>query len=73
MRILEDAEGINLSHPFFRLRNYFTADHHKTKDPVVTFATAIKAINAAAAGQRIQSLKWVGHGRGAEAFPALRA
>jgi hypothetical protein len=69
--ILEDPEGIAVSHPFFRLRGYYTGDHHKKKDPVVTLANTIKAINAAAKGERIGMLNWKGHGKKSEKFPEL--
>jgi hypothetical protein len=57
--------------PFFKLREYFTADHLKRKDPLVSIALTIKAANAAKAGKRIERLAWRNQGEKAEAFPVL--
>lgn len=71
METLENPAKVPLSDPFFRLRNYFTADHHRTKDPIMTIALAIKAANAAHEDKKLQALRWCGHGRNAEDFPKL--
>ncbi len=47
MNTLEDPAGVATTDPFFKLRAFFTLDHHKRKDPLVVIALAIKAINAA--------------------------
>lgn len=70
---LEDPSAVGVNDPFFRLRAYFTADHHKKKDPIVTIALAFKAINAAAAHSKIQTLTWRNQGSNPEQFPKLLA
>jgi len=60
-----------INDPFFRLRAYFTADHHERKDPLVTIAFMVKAANAAHAGKSIQVLNWKRSGRRTEPFPTL--
>lgn len=72
MATLEDPSAISVNDPFFRLRSYFTSDHHKAKDPLVTIAVAIKAANAAKANQKIQVLIWRNQGPRAEEFPKLK-
>lgn len=71
MSTLADPAGVGVTDPFFKLRSYFVSDHHKRKDPVVTIAVAIKAINAAAHDKRLQVLNWRQQGRSPEAFPKL--
>lgn len=71
MDTLENPAQVALSDPFFRLRNYFTADHHQKKDPITTIALAIKSANAAHAGKKVSGLTWRSHGKGAEPFPDL--
>lgn len=71
MGTLEDPGNVGVNDPFFRLRVYFTADHHKVKDPLVTIALAIKAANAAAKSQKVQVLNWRNQGTRAEDFPKL--
>lgn len=73
MTTLENPENVSINDPFFRLRAYFTADHHKNKDPIETIALCIKATNAAAAGQKIERLRWTNQGRFAEDWPILKA
>lgn len=69
---LLDPSNASVNDPFFRFRVYFTADHHKAKDPVVTIALGIKAANMAAAGQKTQALMWKHQGVNAEEFPKLK-
>lgn len=69
---LENPAGVSVNDPFFRLRTYFTADHHNKKDPLVTIAIAIKAANAASADEKVKVLNWRNQGKAAEAFPALK-
>lgn len=71
METLADPAAIGINDPFFRLRAYFTSDHHRKKDPLVTIAVAIKAANAAARGAKVQALAWRVSGRNPEAFPVL--
>ena len=71
MSTLEDPSNIGVNDPFFRLRVYFTSDHHKIKDSLMTIALAIKASNAAAKGQKVQVLNWRNQGSRAEDFPKL--
>lgn len=67
---LEDPAGIGVTDPFFKLRAYL-ATAKKRKETVNTIALAIKAINAAARGERIQTLAWRNQGNHPEAFPVL--
>ena len=69
---LVDPAGVGVSDPFFRLRSYFTSDHHKRKDPLVTIALSIKALNAAAAGLKVHTLNWKQQGNAPEPFPKLK-
>jgi hypothetical protein len=69
---LVDPAGVGVSDPFFRLRSYFTSDHHKRKDPLVTIALSIKAMNAAAAGLKVHTLNWKQQGNSPEEFPKLK-
>jgi len=71
MSTLENPAKVPLSDPFFRLRNFFTSNHHMRKDPVITIALAIKAANAVGRNKKIESLSWKSHGRSAEPFPTL--
>jgi len=71
MDTLENPAGVGVNDPFFRLRAYFTADHHKQKLPLVTIAYAIKAANAAHRHQKIQVLNWRNQGTRPEPFPKL--
>lgn len=73
MNTLEDPSNVSINDPFFRLRAYFTADHHKKKDPLVTIALTIKAMNAAGKGKTITVLSWKNQGKKPEAFPKLEA
>jgi len=68
---LADPAGVSVNDPFYLLRQFFLADHHKKKDPVVTIAVAIKAINAASTSRRIQVLNWRHQGKSPETFPNL--
>jgi len=68
---LEDPSRVAISDPFFRLRTYFTAEHHKRKEPVLTIALAIKAANAAHHGKKVEILNWKNQGKVAEKFPTL--
>jgi hypothetical protein len=69
---LIDPAGVSVNDPFFRLRHYFTSEHHKRKDPLVTIALSIKALNAAAAGDKITVLAWKQQGKAPESFPKLK-
>ena len=71
MVTLEDPSGVGVNDPFFRLRSYFTSDHHKRKEPLVTIALAFKAANASAEGKKIQALSWKNQGSNVEDFPGL--
>ena len=68
---LENPAQVSVNDPFFRLRAYFTADHHRRKEALTTIALGIKAINAAKTGKKIQALSWKSQGKRAEAFPTL--
>jgi len=68
---LSDPAGIGVNDPFFRLRAYFTSEHHKRKDALMTIALAIKAMNAANTGTKMQNLAWRQQGRAPEPFPKL--
>lgn len=71
MNTLEDPSQVAMHDPFFRLRAYFTTEHHKRKDPIVTIALMIKAANAAYRGEKLRALSWRCQGSRAEAFPTL--
>lgn len=71
MNTLEDPAGVRVSDPFYRLRSYFTADHHRRKEPLVTIALAIKAANAAKIDKKVEVLNWKHQGERVEAFPTL--
>lgn len=71
MATLENPAGVGVNDPFFRFRSYFTADHHRRKEPLMTIALAFKAANAAARGQKLQALSWKSQGKSPEAFPTL--
>lgn len=71
MDTLENPAGVRVSDPFFRLRAYFTADHHRRKEPLVTIALTIKAANAAKLDKKIEVLNWKHQGERVEAFPVL--
>lgn len=68
---LEDPAGVSVSDPFFKFRSYLTMSRQKQRVPVVTIALAIKAINAAHQGEKIQTLTWRNQGNKPEKFPAL--
>lgn len=70
MTTLENPAGVGVNDPFFRLRAYFLADREK-RDPIVTIALAIKAVNAAARGEKMQVLRWQNQGKSPEDFPKL--
>lgn len=71
MTTLENPAGVGMNDPFFRLRIYFTGDHHRRKEPLMTIALAIKAANAAYRGQTVRALSWRNQGQAPEPFPAL--
>lgn len=68
---LENPAGVPMNDPFFRLRLYFTGDHLKQKNAVVSIALLIKASNAAYYNREVKYLKWQNQGLNAEAFPKL--
>lgn len=68
---LENPAGVSITDPFFRLRMYFSSDHLKRKDPVVTIALMVKAANAAYHNQEIKALVWRNQGASPEKFPKL--
>lgn len=72
MDTLVDPSSVNLNDPFFRLRSYFTGERLKQKDPLLTIALMIKALNAAAAGQKLTHLQWKQQGERREEFPKLK-
>jgi hypothetical protein len=68
---LENPAGVAMNDPFFRLRLYFTSDHLKRKNPIVTIAIMVKAANAAIANREVKQLKWQNQGTTPEEFPKL--
>lgn len=68
---LENPAGVPVSDPFFKFRSYLTMSRQRQRVPVVTIALAIKAINAAHAGEKVQTLSWRNQGNKPEKFPAL--
>lgn len=71
MDTLENPARRGVDDPFFRLRAYFTADHLKRKEPLISIALTIKAANAAHRNKDIQALSWRAQGKSPEAFPTL--
>lgn len=69
---LEDPAGVGVMDPFYKLRMFFTTDHHRRKEPLVIIALAIKAINAAHKGEKINVLVWKNQGSRVEEFPTLK-
>lgn len=72
METLEDPAGIPISDPFYRFRAYLTSARRTRREPLVTIALAIKAINAAHKGERISTLTWRNQGKSPEEFPVLK-
>lgn len=68
---LEDPAGVSMNDPFFRLRAYFTGDHLKQKNAVISIALMIKAANAAYFQKEVRALNWRNQGAAPEAFPKL--
>lgn len=68
---LIDPAGVSINDPFFRLRSYFTGDHHRRKEAVMTIALMFKALNAVRQSKRISALSWKNQGQKPEAFPKL--
>ena len=68
---LEDPAGVATTDPFFKLRAFFTADHHKRKEPTVVIALCIKAANAAHRDEKVGMLTWKNQGARREEFPIL--
>jgi hypothetical protein len=71
MATLENPAGVSVKDPYFRLRSYFTSDHHKRKEPLVSIALMVKASNAAHLEKKIEVLSWKSQGNNPEAFPKL--
>jgi hypothetical protein len=69
--VLADPSGVSLHHPFFKLRAYLVIDNIRKKDPMVTIALIIKAVNAHKSGQRLKQLSWKHQGSNVEEFPKL--
>ena len=68
---LENPAGVPINDPFFRLRMYFSGDHLKRKNPVVSIALMVKAANAAYYNKEVKSLTWRNQGVSPEEFPKL--
>lgn len=71
MNTLENPAAVGVNDPFFQLRAYFTGDHNKHKDALVTIALCIKAANAAHANKSVTKLYWRNQGEKPEPFPTL--
>lgn len=71
MDTLENPAGVGINDPFFRLRAYFTSDHHMKKDALMTIALTIKAANAAQEHRTVSVLAWRQNGKTPEPFPHL--
>lgn len=71
MNTLLDPASVAINDPFFRLRTYFTADHLRKKEPLMTIALTFKAVNAANNGKAVEVLGWRSQGDRPEAFPKL--
>jgi hypothetical protein len=70
--VLRDPTSTALSHPFFRLRNYFLADRQKQKDPVMSIALIFKAANLVKQRRQVTTLAWRSQGSNPEAYPVLQ-
>jgi len=68
---LRNPVRVRVNDPFFQLRRYFLNNDGRSKDPVVTIALCIKAINAASKGKDVSALSWKSQGARAEAFPSF--
>lgn len=68
---LHDPTGVGMNDPFFRLSSYFRLTGGKSREPVMTIALCIKAINAAHAKRPMQGLAWRSQGKSPEPFPKL--
>ncbi len=68
---LSDPSALPIDHPFFRLRVYFTTEHHKRKEPEITIAYMVKAANAVYEDKLISNLSWRRQGASPEPFPSL--
>jgi hypothetical protein len=71
VEVLENPSGVGVRDPFFRLRVYLI-EAKKRREPEMTVALAIKAANAAKAGDKIEKLIWRQHGDRPEEFPKLK-
>jgi hypothetical protein len=69
---LSDPSSVSVNDPYFRLRAYFTGDHHKRKEPLMSIALMVKSTNAAKVGRGVSTLKWTNQGKNAEPFPVLK-
>lgn len=68
---LDNPGRLSQSHPFFHLRQYFLNNKKERRDPVVSIALTIKALNAAFRGESIKALNWKSQGQRVEEFPTL--
>lgn len=70
---IENPASLNVTHPFYQFRVHLGAyTGARTRDPVRTFALAIKSLNAVAANKPVRVLKWKDQGANAEPFPQLK-
>jgi hypothetical protein len=72
LETLTNPAGVAVNDPIFRLRAHFATRTEKHRDPLVTIALIIKALNAAHRGDKISTLVWKGQGKNPEPFPKLK-
>lgn len=70
---LIEPAGTPVDDPFFVFRDTCleAKKSARRRDPTVTLALLVKAVNAAKVGKRVQRLIWRSQGQGSEAFPVL--
>ena len=71
VKTLEDPAGVAFDDAFYALRAFLTQQQTERRDPVVTLAAMIKAINAAHENRRTDTIYWRSQGKNPEKFPVF--
>lgn len=71
VKTLEDPAGVAFDDPFYALRSHLTSQQPGHRDPVMTLAVMIKAVNAAHEQRRGDVIRWRSQGKNPEAFPTF--
>lgn len=71
LKTLQDPAGVALVDPFYKLREFLVNNYEKRRNPVMTLALIIKAVNAAHEGRTLEALSWRSQGEHPEAFPTF--